>query len=100
MHTKVKPWFSPDMSFLENIQNLPEASRKRIALGAALVLTAIIIGGSVTISSLLVKEKEERLKGELSAYAELYKVGKDTTSDVLYYVDLGWGDIYGKVFGE
>jgi hypothetical protein len=86
------------MSFLQNIQNLPEVSRKRIAFGAALVLTAIIIGGSVTISSFLAEEKEEGLKEELSAYAELYEVGKDAASDVLYYVDLGWGDITGRVF--
>lgn len=100
MYTKVKPRFSSDMSFLENIQNLPEASRKRIALATALVLTVVIIGGSFTVSSLLAEERVEEQKEEQGAHVEFYEAGKDTASDVLYYVGIGWGDITGRVFGK
>ncbi len=86
------------MSFLENIQNLPESSRKRIALGTALVLTVVIIGGSFTVSSLLAEEKVEEQKEESGVHMEFYEAGKDAANDVLYYVGIGWGDITSKVF--
>jgi hypothetical protein len=89
------------MSFLQNIQNLPEASRKRIALGVTLLLTFLFVLLGYGINILLQGGGGES-PSEMSNYEEniFYEEAKSVSSDILFHVWLGWDDISRKVFSN